>query len=459
MLAKIDPGTQQWSDKWRPAPEAIVDEWRSLTANAKSAVVRTREEVANGKVAVYLTNQCLADAGLLCLAEAIGMCDKLRSVNLQSNGIGDMGAAKITEMVARNLSLQVLCLSFNKIGDQGAFKLAEQLEEHPSLKLLSLDSNVIGDPGASRVAGAISGNPRRDITCVLSNNPVKRFDAKTLENLSLAADTVDDLSELGVTVGQLLHIFTDGCKNGSIIPRSTKTGEVVLNHVIPASRAAQRSYVQAVSPNNAQPWVQVIHAWDGLFEDLVRSVASHACGGKRAKSLDPDSTEWRFDIERQAKTYFIDAFCVNQHAHVNVREYGVMSRFAEHPAFSLGQAGCQIDKLHLVANKLRRRNGRLLLAVDTENLLLTRTSCLHEMNWAIESQMHIDVFFASLRMFPQNMRHNLVQNSEASSDHTRKAIIDDIRDSPGGFDAFNERVLEFFDRHAEAEFEAKIGPV
>lgn len=121
------------------------------------------------------------------------------------------------------------------------------------------------------------------------------------------------------------------------------------------------------------------------------------------------------------------------------------------------EPGCQIDKLHLVANKIERRGGRLLFAVDTENMALMRTMCLYEVHHAIQSKIPIDVIFGSLRMFPTHKRGTMVQNSQAA-DESRTLILEEIRDSLGGFDTFNKTILDFFDVHAEAEFEAKLAP-
>jgi len=363
----------------------------------------------------------------------------------------------------RTSSLEVVCVSSNKIGDQGATRLAMLLESHMTMRALDVSSNLVGDFGARKLVSALCGNPRHDIAVVLTNNPVKRMGYKALQNLQLVAYTVNRLSTQGVTVGQLLWIHTEGIRAGWLYPRETTTGDVCQRLLIPQSAAAIKNYVTAVDKGmaNTQPMVQVIHAWDALFEDLVYSVAAHAKGRRphEVPTLDPTHHEWCYEPDLMAKSYFIDAFCVNQHAHVNARQQRELARFDDHPAYSLGDPGNEIDKLDLVATKIHQRGGRVLLVVDIDNLILTRAHCLHELHTALVNGIDTDVRFAGVRIFPRNKRSSLIQSSQACSDHTRNAIIEDARDGPDGFEKFNECVLSFIDGHVDKEFDAVLDQV
>jgi len=269
-------------------------------------------------------------------------------------------------------------------------------------------------------------------------------------------ESVDRLSQVGVTLGTLLKIYTDGCANGSIRPRKTTTGDVVQRLLLPECAVAVRSYVEAVTPGTPPPMTQVIHAWDAPFEDLVRTVARHACGQRSVEVLDPSHHQWCYSPEWTGKSYFIDAFCVNQHVHHNVRADGELSRFTQRPTFGLGSPFCQVDRLDLVAHKIVQRGGRLCLGVDTENLVLTRIHCLHEMHQAIQDSLPIDVVFSGVRVFPKDRRLDLVQRAQASVNQTKQTILESVRDGPGGFDRFNQVVMDFIDRHVEKEFNAVL---
>lgn len=454
-----DPTAGQWSTPWRPAPAHLVDEWRSLGNTAKGAVMQLREDIEKGDLGASIGNCSLGDPGALVLAEALLQGNRLRNINLINNGIGDSGIIQLAEAFEQTSTLEVICVSSNKVGDAGASRLASLLECHMTVRALDLSSNFVGDVGARKLVSALCGNPRHDIAVVLTNNPVKRMGYKALQNLQAVAATVNRLSTQGVTVGQLLWILNDGIKAGWLFPRETTTGDVCQRLLIPESAKAIKNYVQAVSPGNAQPMVQVIHAWDALFEDLVHSVAAHAKGRREVPTLDPTHHEWCYEPDKMAKSYFIDAFCVNQHAHVNARQQRELARFVDHPAYSLGDPGNEIDKLDLVATKIHQRGGKALLVVDIDNQILTRAHCLHELHAALAAGIEVDVRFAGVRIFPRNKRGSLLQNAQACSDHTRNAILEDARDGPGGFDKFNETVMEFIDRHVDREFDAVLDQV
>mmetsp|Transcript_52039 Transcript_52039/g.120958 ORF Transcript_52039/g.120958 Transcript_52039/m.120958 type:complete len:546 (-) Transcript_52039:177-1814(-) len=456
--AQQAPDAGLWSTKWRPAPAHLVEDWHALGSLAKGAVMRVRDNLQKGDVQTNLSNCNLGNPGSSLVAEVI-LGAKLRTVNLQNNQICDAGASQLAEALGTMEGLQMVCLSSNCVGDAGASSLAKFIEQHSSLKLVSLDRNRISDPGASRLLTALGKNPRKEIEVVLAHNPVKRLGTKALESLAQVAACVERLSQQGVTLGTLLRIYTDGVADGSIRPRHTSTGEVVQRLLLPSCEVAMRSYVEVVTPGNPPPMTQVIHAWDALFEDLVRAVASHACGQRNVEVLDPSHHQWCYSPNWTGKSYFIDAFCVNQHAHVNVRAHREFSRFVDHPrrpTFSLGAPHSQVDKLDLVAHKIAQRGGRLLVVCDNDNLLLTRIHCLHELHQAIQDGLPLDVNFSGVRLFPRSRRGEMVQLAEASLSHYRDAILETVRDSPGGYERFNQVVLNFIDKHVEREFNAVL---
>lgn len=458
----------EWSNTWRPAPEHLVGEWRSMSTPAKAALMRARHELTNGDEKAYFCSCSLMDAGAVMLSDVLlNHSMQLQLVNLQNNCISDRGAVQLAEALELGGGpLQVINLSNNRICDEGANRFSDLLAEHVDIKLMNMDSNKVSDVGANSLVAALTKNPRTDVACILTNNPVHRFNAESLANLAAPAYTINVLAKQGVTLGQLLNLYAEGVANGTIVPGETTTGDVVQTFVLPTCHGKRCNWVQAVARNGKQnppPGAHVIHAWDGLFVDLVRCVANHACGrqpGKRDPNmtLDPDSLHWKYSPEWTGKSFFIDAFCVNQRSHVNARAHGAFARFVEKPAWRAGEPCCQIDKLHLVANKIRLQGGRLVLVVDSRNTVLTRIQCLYEVYCAISGGMPVDVIFTALNKFPRNKRDTMVQDSEASSDYMRLMILDEIEKyRVGGFDAFNQAVLDFMDHHSEVEFRAVVG--
>lgn len=450
-----DAEASMWSTKWRPAPEHLVTEWHSLSGTAKGAVMQAKDELQQGQAQAYLSNCGLGNPGASLVAEILQNA-RLRTINLQSNQIGDPGAVQLAEALEPITGLQVICLANNCIGDVGAARIAKLIPQLGSLRLVSLDRNRVGDRGASVLLTALGQNAQRKTEVVLVHNPVRRLNQKALESLASVVESVDRLSKVGIALGTLLKLYTDGVKDGSIRPRQTTTGEVMQRLLLPACAKAIKSYAEAVTPGTPPPMATVIHAWDALFEDTVRTVARHACGQRNVEVLDPSHHQWCFSPEWTGKSYFIDAFCVNQHAHHNVRCDGELSRFTERPTFALGSTYCQVDRLDLVAHKIVQRGGRILVAVDNDNLLLTRIHCLHEIHQAIQDRLPIDVIFSGVRVFPKGRRAEMVQMAEASVNQTRQMILESVRDGPGGYDRFNQVVLDFIDKHVDREFNAVL---
>mmetsp|Transcript_51539 Transcript_51539/g.122582 ORF Transcript_51539/g.122582 Transcript_51539/m.122582 type:complete len:582 (+) Transcript_51539:115-1860(+) len=451
---------EPWSTKWRPAPVQLVKDWGALGQKAKSILLTTRDDIAAGSRNSHLSHCNLGDHGMVVLREILVQTSILRNLNLQGNNIGDVGADLIANAFQANPGLQVLCLSSNRIGDAGAQAVARVVESHRSIALVSMESNNVRNLGACSLVSALTKNTRRKVSCILSNNPVQRFDQQSLADLSTAAGTVVALSEQGITLGQLLHIFSTGVRNGTIEPKGTKTSEVCLDVIMPMCTAASRSYSQACVPGNPPPMNYVIHAWDGLFEDLVRAVASHASGFRikyDAVKCDPSDPQWIYNPEFVKKCFFIDVFCVNQLAHANARLHGEMTRFVDTPYFPFGSPLCQIDKLHLVASKISQRGGRILVVIDGANLVYTRVQTLYELHHAIEEDATLDCVFTGLRDLPKANRNGLLQSAGAATSETKRIVLEEIEARPGGLERFNEAMLKFVDDSARIEFEVKSG--
>lgn len=103
-----------------------------------------------------------------------------------------------------------------------------------------------------------------------------------------------------------------------MLPRTAKTGT---------------SFVAAESSKTGPPMTHVIHAWTGLFQDLLKCIAMHA-----SKFAEPSLKLEDYALEAsmpQDKVYFVDGFCCNQHSATNrLRSFGL----SDSSAFPVGDA-------------------------------------------------------------------------------------------------------------------------
>jgi len=320
---------------------------------------------------------------------------------------------------------------------------------------LNIDGNCITDVGTSYLLGALSVNPRgTDICVAMTSNPVKRIGTKSLENLALAARTVKTLATRGVTLGQLLKLYASGCADGTIEPETTTTSDVALDIVIPTAAPSRQSYVEAFGASNPRPTSFVIHAWNGLFRDLLRAIASHATRDPNP-SLDLSDPLWVFDaFGFKDKSYFFDVFCVNQHATLNKnRRYGLGDPAVLH----VGEATCQIDKFHLIAEQIQNRNGRILVVVDYDNLVLSRILCIKEVHQAVMADTSkVDVNFCRLPSYPYDKMFTPVQMCKASCNDDKDRALEEVEDDRGGHEKFDKEVMEFMTSSISAKYQEKI---
>jgi len=417
------------------------------SGRAQAAIAKAITEAKKGSTTIYLNSSDVADAGVLLLLQGLAECPDVKNINLGRNGITNSGAIKIADALPKLQRLEILTLAQNGIGDDGAVRLAEALEAHPRLHLLSLEGNSIGDLGASALVTALTSCERRGVSCTMAMNPVRRLVGPALETLEPAAGTVKALSRVGVTLGQLLPLFKDACDKNLIDPWKTTTGEAIRDIVLPGTCRQGTSFVEANKCKNEAPQVHVIHAWTALFQDLLKIIAIHA-SGKAEPSLDPSDDLWRYDPEFLEKPYFIDAFCCNQHSSTNrLRGFGL----ADTAAFPVGDARCQIDKLDLVAEQIRRRGGRVLVAADSKNRLLGRLACLREIHQAITNGMPMEATFIAI----QEAHGALAENAEACSEKARLEMLEAIV-AGGGYAAFDRDIQDFINGQVAIKWKEKV---
>merc|ERR1719277_121633 len=232
-----------------------------------------------------------------------------------------------------------------------------------------------------------------------------------------------------------------------IDPWKTTTGEAVEAIVLPNTCKQGMGYVQSGGFKNGPPMIHVIHAWTGLFQDLLKNIAMHA-SGKAEPSLDPADDLWRYDPEFLEKSYFIDAFCCNQHSSTNrLRGFGL----ADTAAFPMGDARCQIDKLDLVAEQIRRRGGRVLVAVDSKSRVMGRLACLREIHEALRNGLPMEATFIAI----QEAHGALAENGEACSEKARLMMLEEIN-GDGGYAAFDRDIQDFINGQVAIKWKEKV---
>lgn len=72
-----------------------------------------------------------------------GPLQKLRSLDLQGQGLGNEAAVALSSLLSRCPHLRSVNLCRNHISETGAQKLLEEIRRHPSLDMLSLDQNPV----------------------------------------------------------------------------------------------------------------------------------------------------------------------------------------------------------------------------------------------------------------------------------------------------------------------------
>ena len=112
---------------------------------------------------LLLFGERIGDNGAVQLAKALATDNRLRLLDLWSNGIGPLGAAALADALAANSKLDKLYLNENEVGAEGAAALIKALASPKSvLTSLWLSRNKLGDAGAQSLADGISkGKTRR----------------------------------------------------------------------------------------------------------------------------------------------------------------------------------------------------------------------------------------------------------------------------------------------------------
>lgn len=408
----------------------------ALGESAASCLAKSLAKHAGLQV-LRLEQNAVGDVGASALADALGPGSTLRALHLGTNGISDTGALRLSLALGRHAGLRELHLSDNAVGDKGALGLARALEAHPGMRALVLERNRIGDSAVLELVGVLVRMEREDITCNVAGNPVRRFDATTLANLSIAARTVRILSRRGMKLKHMLMLWKDGTGSGNIDKDIATTLDAVAILVRPEMAKYDASYAEFHHAPRAEAYV--IHPWTGLLRDLLLAIAAHATGSP-IPSLDPDHVSYLQHPEALERSYYVDVFTMDQNLPV-----------------ATGNPRCQTDKFDLVMPELQRCGAKALLVVDPKFTLLSRLWCLAEAHCAIQIGMPLEVSFSAICPFPRGRRGTRMRDAEVLRTEDHAWLLNEIEARGVGCEAFDAAVTSLLEAKICARY-AEVHP-
>mmetsp|Transcript_65395 Transcript_65395/g.191370 ORF Transcript_65395/g.191370 Transcript_65395/m.191370 type:complete len:764 (-) Transcript_65395:117-2408(-) len=286
------------------------------------------------------------------------------------------------------------------------------------------------------------------------------------------------LAGRGMTVSALLDFYQKLGPMGSVMPhfstRVSTTNDVVRQAIIPLSRVGDGGVAYADlarAENQGFPSCMVTHTWSCLFSVLVASVVADAiqqdeyAGVLRALEAG-QVLELRDQVEAcgtATRTYWICAFCVNQHAGICG---GVGSPPTEDSAYRLWDAGrrdtvtgelhplcacqqrkifndcpdeCEMNKFDTMMFELSNRvhGFQQLVVVDPDFTLFSRAWCVAELVQAsrckitqvvkVRSREGIDLYSDDMAIY-RKLASLTVTACQASREEDRIAILASIVD-------------------------------
>lgn len=190
----------------------------------------------------------------------------------------------------------------------------------------------------------VGSKQRPDIVCIKQSSTPSMQTTNVKDKSEAWKSTVRELAERSISVSALLDFYERLGPGGQIMlhynPERSTTNDVVRQAIIPLSRSQKVggvSYACAIQYRRL-PDAIVTHSWSGLFLHLVAAVVADALDkdvyGHLAHHLAKNEL---LDLreELQAcnglhRTYWICAFCVNQHS-------GICAGFGKPPQDDLEQ--------------------------------------------------------------------------------------------------------------------------
>lgn len=282
---------------------------------------------------------------------------------------------------------------------------------------------------------------------------------------------VEELAGRGFSVDALLGFYAllgDTCMKHFDGDRSTTT-DVVRHAIIPLSRQRQCAYSEVMMcGKRIQPDCMVTHNWSNRFRDLVAAILADALDeveyDRVSLLLKVGFEQLRAWVAAKgvgARSYWVCAFCVNQHAGIcGTNPFRTLDTVtgAEHPICTCGfekawndtpptledarGIPCEMNKFDDMMKYLSASNSNFaqVIAVDASFMLFSRAWCVAEIAAAHKmgmlQRMKV-VSVASLNEHEPRLRVLRIEDMEATRKEDRDEILAKIPDTAA------------FDRHLQ----------
>jgi len=211
-----------------------------------------------------------------------------------------------------------------------------------------------------------------------------------------ARETVRRLAHRGIALRDLLEFYGKLPKVMSTWdPRNSTTFDVVRDAIIPETRKVMVSFAEKVNSGSPKLAMRMVtHNWGNKFTHFIAAVVADALdeGTYCAVTERLDNPKRMDDLKRKLEvmgmmdmTYWICAFCVNQHRSICKQEvYGCP---CEARLILNGSPLCELDKfdkmMRFIFNKDMDANAKHVVAVDAKGVIFTRAWVLAELVTAI----------------------------------------------------------------------------
>ncbi|CAJ1340843.1 unnamed protein product, partial [Effrenium voratum] len=282
---------------------------------------------------------------------------------------------------------------------------------------------------------------------------------------------VEDLARRAITLDALLRFYQGLGKEymTHFDPSWHTTDDIVRQVIIPLSKEEGSDMAKVLMKGQrVRPAAMVTHTWRARFRDLVAAVVADALHeteyGRIAKLLDADMAlvrRWLRKTSELQTTYWICAFCVNQHASICTPSWPILDSSGkevpgcgcEHPKFfntdqpcrNGMSIPCEMNKFSDMIGWLAATDSTFIqvIATDSEMELFTRAWCVAEVAEAymmgvgqklkIESQ-------AALKQRSAEMKNLRIEDMKASRVEDVQEILDRIPEKA----EFNQQLQHLF---------------
>eukprot|EP00931_Biecheleriopsis_adriatica_P020276 TRINITY_DN13609_c0_g1_i1.p1 TRINITY_DN13609_c0_g1~~TRINITY_DN13609_c0_g1_i1.p1 ORF type:complete len:825 (+),score=177.06 TRINITY_DN13609_c0_g1_i1:36-2510(+) len=284
----------------------------------------------------------------------------------------------------------------------------------------------------------------QEVPCRMSTQPSEVNRSVTCSSVAWA-EKVAELAGRGITLEELLQFYRQ--LGSSLMPHYKAsvhtTSDVVRQAIIPTTRATCSAYAGAKRPDK-----MVTHCWGNRFVDLVAAIVADALEessfGLIARLLEKDIgiiEGMLRTCKRLTTSYWICAFCVNQHTSVCDNVNGTTDSVTgqAHPVCDCGLQKfhegdqCEMNKFDEMMSFLAARDKFFsqVVAVDADFTAFGRAWCVAELAQAssLGMQQHLKLrskeglMRAGIRLRGLDVRE-MKASRQADADHILAKIPD-----------------------------------